>query len=152
MIGCIQFQINGIRIDSNIAKQKLGSINTFHETNLANTSVTGSYTVNKNNGQVQSLYLTGNTTLAGFSNMITSANISGVSATYYQADTVTLMVRPGASGYTFTMPTGAAYKYAGNLFTVGNTANSVTMISATAVYNQTSSSDEYLITISPEFV
>jgi hypothetical protein len=148
----------GIRIDSNVAKQKLGSINTYHETNLANSSVSGSYTANKLNGQVQTLSLTGNTTLAGFSNMVTLGNTQ-VSSYYSQADTMTLIVRPGASGYTFTMPTGTQYKYAGNISTVGNTANSVTMISATAVFIGNISiggtgvgNVEYLITISPEFV
>jgi hypothetical protein len=139
----------GIRIDSNVAKQKLGSINTFHQTNLA-ANVSGSYTVNKLNGQFQTLNITADTTIAGFSNVVTSAN-TGVSATYYQSDTITLVIRQSSTGNTVTMPTGAAYKYTGGSSTITSTANAVQIVTAIAVYNTTTAANEYLIDISPVY-
>jgi hypothetical protein len=67
-----------------------------------------------------------------------------------QVDTLTIIVEQGATPYTITLPTGAAFKYAGNVRTVGTTANSVTMISVTAA--NVGGTTTYLTTVSPEFV
>jgi hypothetical protein len=67
-----------------------------------------------------------------------------------QVDTLTIIVKQGATPYTVTLPTGSAYKYAGNVSTVGATANAVTMISVTAA--NVAGTTTYLTTVSPEFV
>jgi hypothetical protein len=67
-----------------------------------------------------------------------------------QVDTITIIVKQGATPYTVTLPTGSAYKYAGNVSTVGNTANAVTLISVTAA--NVGGTTTYLTTVSPEFV
>ena len=65
--------------------------------------------------------------------------------------TVTVIFNQGATGnYGITLPTGSTYKYAGNVKTIGTTANSVTMMSVTGV--RISGTTTYLITVSPEFV
>jgi hypothetical protein len=67
-----------------------------------------------------------------------------------QVDTVTLIVEQGATPYTITMPTGAAFKYAGGANSVPSTANTVVMISVTAA--NVAGTTTYLTTISPGFV
>jgi hypothetical protein len=89
-------------------------------------------------------------TNVSFTNFVTNANDGTNNDT--QTDTVTLIVQQGATPYSITMPSGSEYKYAGNVRTVGNTANSVTMISTTGTKNVSGDTDLYLITISPEFV
>jgi hypothetical protein len=77
-------------------------------------------------------------------------SVSDGSTSDAQIDTLTIIVEQGATPYTVTLPTGTAYKYAGNSSTVGATANSVTMISVTAA--NVSGTTTYLTTVSPEFV
>jgi hypothetical protein len=126
----------------------MGSLKQYHEFNYTGAATTGSVTISKTNGQVQQITPTGDITIAGYSNFVSSA--TNGATTYDQADTVTLIIAQGATPYNVTMPTGATYKYAGNTTTVGNTASSVTMISITAV--RISGTTTYLTTISPEFV
>jgi hypothetical protein len=140
----------GIRIDSNLAKQKLGSINTFHQTNLA-TSASGNITINKNNGQFQTLNITADTTIDGFANVVTTANTTVQTTVSYQSDTITLVIRQSSTGNTVTMPTGAAYKYTSGSSTITSTANAVQLVTAIAVYNTTTAANEYLIDISPVY-
>jgi hypothetical protein len=122
----------------------LGSLKTYNEEQYP-LATSGTVNIDKNNGQVQYVALTGNVTIGSLQNFVISqGNIT-------QSDTVTLVLKQGATPYTVTMPTGnAQIKYAGTLDTVGNTANSVTMASITAV--NASGSALYLITISPEFI
>ena len=138
-----------LRNDDNLAQNKLGSLRLFNEYQYDNTSSAGTLTVDKNNGQVQSVVLTEAITTVTFSNFVTSA--SDGTTTDYQTDTVTLILRQGATPYAVTMPTGSAYRYAAGTTTVGATANTTTMISVTANYDSISAADQYLITISPEF-
>ena len=138
-----------LRNDDNLAQNKLGSLRLFNEYRYDGANTTGTLAVDKNNGQVQNVYLTGNITSVTFSNFVTSA--SDGTTTDYQTDTVTLILRQDSTGYTVTMPTGSAYKYAAGTSTVGTTANSATMISVTATYDSITAADQYLITISPEF-
>jgi hypothetical protein len=143
---------HAFRNDDNLAKSRLGSLETFHELN-SNVTISGtSITVNKNNGQVQQVYMTGNVDTVTFSNFVT--RVQAPNATQVnQADTVTLVIQQGATPYTFTLPTGnAAIRYAGNVSTVSSVANSTVMVSVTGVYNYNTSSDQYLVTVSPEFV
>ena len=138
-----------LRNDDNLAQNKLGSLRLFNEFRYDGANTTGTLAVDKNNGQVQNVYLSGNITSVTFSNFVTSA--SDGTTTDYQTDTVTLILRQDSTGYTVTMPTGSAYKYAAGTTTVGTTANSATMISVTATYDSITAADQYLITISPEF-
>jgi hypothetical protein len=138
-----------LRNDDTLAQNKLGSLRLFHEYQYDNTSSAGTLTVDKNNGQVQSVVLSEAITTVTFSNFVTSA--SDGTTTDYQTDTVTLILRQGATPYAVTMPTGSAYRYAAGTTTVGATANTTTMISVTANYDSISAADQYLITISPEF-
>ena len=143
---------HAFRNDDNLAKSRLGSLETFHELN-SNVTISGtSITVNKNNGQVQQVYMTGNVDTVTFSNFVT--RVQAPNATQVnQADTVTLVIQQGATPYTFTLPTGnTAIRYAGNVSTVSSVANSTVMVSVTGVYNYNTSSDQYLVTVSPEFV
>jgi len=139
------------RNDDDLAKSKLGMLDSFHELNANSATTTGNVTINKANGQVQTIYPTGNVAIAAFTNFVTgvprpNGNIVNT------ADTVTLVIQQGATPYTVTMPTGNAnIRYAGGVSTLAGTANTTTMISITGVYNYTTSNNQYLITISPEF-
>ena len=122
----------------------LGSLKTYNEEQYTLSS-SGTVNIDKNNGQVQYLSPIGNITIGSLQNFVT------YQGTIWQADTVTLIVKQQATPYTVTMPTGnAAIKYAGNLSTVGTTANSVTMVAMTSA--NLSGVQTYMITVSPEFV
>jgi hypothetical protein len=139
-----------IRNDDDAAQVKLGSLRTYHENQSNVTSSGGAVTFNKTNSQVQRITLTENVTSVTFSNFVTTAS-DGVN-TDLQADTMTLIVRNGATPYNITFPTGTGYKYAGGTNTTEATANSVQMVAVTAYYNPDTAAAEYLITVSPAFV
>lgn len=133
-----------------LAQVSLGSLRLFNEFRYDGANTSGTLAVDKNNGQVQNVYLTGAITSVTFANFVTSAS-DGIATTKYQTDTVTLILHQGSTPYAVTMPTGSAYKYAAGTTSVGVTANAVTMISVTATYDSITAADQYLITISPEF-
>jgi hypothetical protein len=137
-----------LRGDDNLAQSSLASLSQYHEYRFPTTATSGAVTVNKTNGQVQYLAPTGAVTGITFSNFVTVA--SSTSYTKQQTDTVTLIIAQGATPYAVTLPTGAAYKYAGGTGTVGTTANAVTMVVITAT--DIGGTVTYLITVSPEFV
>ena len=141
------------RNDDDLAKVRLGSLNRFNEFLNSTGNTSGSVTISKNSGQVQYIGLTGNLTVAGFSNFITNTP-TPQGANVYQADTVTLILNQGTTGgYTVAFPSDGTCKFAGGVSAVGTvTANSVSMVSVTGFYNQSTSADNYLITISPGFV
>jgi hypothetical protein len=136
-----------LKNDDNAAQAQLGSLRAYHEFEAA-TATSGSFAIDKNTAQVHNIVPTGNCTITGYSNMVTSA--SDGTNTDAQVDTLTIIVEQGATPYTVTLPTGSTYKYAGNISTVGTTANSVTMISVTAA--NVAGTTTYLTTVSPEFV
>jgi len=136
-----------LRNDDDLAQNQLGSLRKYHEFESA-TATSGSFAIDKATAQVHNIVPTANCTITGYSNMVTSA--SDGTNTDSQVDTLTIIVEQGATPYYITLPTGAAYKYAGNVSTVGVTANSVTMISVTAA--NVSGTVTYLTTVSPEFV
>jgi hypothetical protein len=139
-----------IRNDDDVSQVKLGSLRLFHEFQFALTSSGGALTVDKNNGQVQFLTVSENITSVSFSNFVTTASTGTTNKR--QADTVTLIVQQDATGRSITLPAASSvFKYAGGSNTVPATANSVSMISITAIYNTVTAADQYLITISPEF-
>jgi hypothetical protein len=130
----------------------LGSLRTFHEYRYDAAIASGALTIDKNNAQVQYVDVTEAITSITLSNFVTFDEITFPTAVLrLQADTVTVIFRQDATGRAITMPTGATYKYAGGVNTVGTTANSVTMVSITAIENLATDATEYLITISPEF-
>jgi hypothetical protein len=138
-----------LKNDDNVAQNQLGSLRAYH-TFQAGGNTSGTWDINKDNGQVQSVSATGNITIGSYTNFVTTAN-DGTNNDN-QTDTVTLIIEQGATPYTVTMPTGnAAIKYAGNVTTVANTANSTTMIAITA-YRTAANATGYLTTISPGFV
>ena len=121
----------------------LGSIQSYSQLQYT-LGTSGTIDIDKTQGQVQLLAPVGNVTIGSLTNFVTTQSSQN------QADTVTLVIKQGATPYTITMPTGnAAIKYAGNITSVGTTANSVTMASISAA--NVSGSALYLITVSPEF-
>ena len=113
------------------------------ETETAITS--GSFALDKFEGQVQRVTPTAAMTLTGFSNFSSNSTNPGTT------DTVTLVVAQGATGYAVNLPAASStIKYAGGVNTVGTTADSVTMIAITAI--GIGASVVYLIAVSPEFV
>jgi len=139
------------RNDDDLAKVRLGSLIRFNEHQGSLTS-SGSITVSKTNGQVQFATLTGNLTIAGFSNFVTNLS-TPQGNTVLQTDTVTLILDQGTTGgYTVAFPSDGTCKFAGGVSAVGTvTANSVSMVSVTGYYNSTAAATNYLITISPGF-
>ena len=142
---------HAFRNDDPLAKAKLGMLDSFHELNANTATTTGTINIDKANGQVQTIYPTGNITIGTLSGFQTRQQRPD-SVYVNNADTVTLVIHQGATPYTVTMPTGNTnIRYAANVSSVGNTANSTTMISITGVYNYNSAANMYLITVSPEF-
>jgi filamentous hemagglutinin len=130
------------------AHVQAGSLRAYHEYR-GDLATTGTVDINKVNGQTQYIRPTGNVTIGSFTNFVTETTDG--STFDQQIDTVTLVIAQGATPYTITMPPGnAAIKYAGNVSTVANTANAVTMISISAA--NIASTKTYMVTISPEFV
>jgi hypothetical protein len=138
-----------LRNDDAVAQSQLGSLRSYNEFNYVSPTTSGALTIDKNNAQVQQINLTGNITSVTYANMVSS--LSDGTNTDEEADTVTLIFNQGATGgYSVTFPTGSTYKYAGNLTTIGTTANSVSLVSVTVI--RLSGTATYLTTISPEFV
>jgi hypothetical protein len=139
------------RSDDDLAQSRLGMLSRFHELNANTANTTGTVNISKNDGQVQTIYPTGNVTIGTFTNFVT--RVQKPNATFVNAaDTVTLVIQQGATPYTVTMPTGnTQIRYASGLSTVNATANTTVMISITGVYDYNTAANEYLVTISPEF-
>jgi hypothetical protein len=137
-----------LKNDDNVAQNQLGSLRAYH-TFQAGGNTTGTWDINKDNGQVQAVSATGNITIGSYTNFVTTANDGTNNDT--QTDTVTLIIEQGATPYTVTMPTGnAAIRYASNVTTVSNVANTTTMVAITA-YRTAANATGYLTTISPAF-
>lgn len=133
--------------EDDLAKSKLGSLFQYHSFQY-NTATTGSFAIDKLNGQVQSVALTGNVTITGFSNFVIGA--SNGSTAIPQVDTVTIIFRQDSTGRTVTLPTGSTYKYANGVSTMGSTANAVQTVEVTA-FDAGGGTPNYLITVSPQF-
>jgi hypothetical protein len=132
-----------------VAQTQLGTLRSYNEFQFS-TATTGTVNIDKTNAQVQFIAPTANITIGSYLNFVTTLNDSTNNDN--ESDTVTLIIQQGATPYIVTMPTGnAAIKYAGNLTTVGSTANSITMVSITAIRSSANAA-VYLTTISPEFV
>jgi hypothetical protein len=136
--------------EDDVAQNRLGSLRAYHEFNGVSGTTSGSLTIDKANGQVQQVNLTGNIPSLAYSNFVTSASDSV--NTDEQCDTVTIVFNQGSTGnFGITFPTGSDYKYAGNVTTLQSVAaNSVSLVSVSAV--RISGTTTYLTTISPGFV
>jgi hypothetical protein len=136
-----------LRNDDDVAQVKLGSLRSYNEYQYS-TATSGTVNIDKTNAQIQYIAPTANVTIGDFQNFVTTASnsVSDIN----QTDTVTLIIKQGATPYTVTMPTGnAAIKYASGNSTVGSTANAVTMISVSAA--NVAGAALYMVTVSPEF-
>jgi hypothetical protein len=134
-----------------VAQIQLGSLRSYNEFQYS-TATSGTVNIDKLNAQVQYITPTANVTIGDFQNFVSVAN-DGTNNDL-QTDTVTLVIQQGATPYTVTMPTGnAAIKYAGGVSTIGVTANSVTMVSITAMKSlgNATGSTMYLASVSSEF-
>jgi hypothetical protein len=136
-----------LKNDDNAAQSQMGSLRAYHEFE-AQTATSGSFAIDKNVAQVHNIVPVGNCTITGYNNMVVSA--SDGTNNDPQIDTLTIIVEQGATPYTVTLPTGAAFKYAGGNSTVGTTANAVTIV--TVVAANVSGTTTYMTTVSPEFV
>ena len=137
-----------LRNDDAVAQNQLGSLRAYH-TFQAGGNTTGTWNIDKDNGQVQAISLTGNVTIGSYTDFVTTANDGTNNDS--QTDTVTLIIEQGATPYTVTMPTGnASIKYANGVSTVTATANTTTMINITA-FRTAANATSYLTTISPAF-
>jgi hypothetical protein len=139
-----------LRNEDDVAQNQMGSLRAYHEFNGVSSTTSGSLTINKANGQVQQVNLTGNVSSLAYSNFVTSASDSV--NTDEQCDTVTIVFNQGATGnFGVTFPTGSQYLYAGNIKALQSVAaNSVSLVSVSAV--RISGTTTYLTTISPGFV
>jgi hypothetical protein len=144
-----------LRNDDDAAAVKLGSLVSYSEgVSGIHYEASGNIVIDKNDGQVQEIYPTGNITITGFDNFVTSTirGLPGSEIDKGQTDTVTLIVY-GSESYTVTLPeTGGDVKYAGGVSTLPPTTaeGSIVMISITAVVGW-DSDQNFLVTISPEF-
>jgi hypothetical protein len=137
-----------LKNDDAVAQNQLGSLRAYH-TFQSGGNTSGTWDINKDNGQVQAISTTGNITIGSYTNFVTTAN-DGTNNDN-QTDTVTLIIEQGATPYTVTMPTGnTAIRYAGGVNTVTSTANTTTMIAITA-FRTAANATGYLTTISPAF-
>jgi hypothetical protein len=147
--------------EDDAAQNRLGSLRTYHEyqANLSQVGATlsinpaGQTSGNASTtaGQVGYFTPNANVTTVTFSGFTTSA--SDGTNNDAQVCTYTLIIDQGSTPYAVTMPTGnTAIKYAGNVTTVGATANATTMISISAVRSAYGTPPLYLVSISPEFV
>jgi hypothetical protein len=135
------------RNDDPVAQVQLGSLRNYHEYQYS-TATSGTVNIDKNNAQVQYIAPTANVTIGDFQNFVTNAN-DGTNNDA-QTDTVTLIIKQGATPYSVFMPTGnASIKYASGNSTVGVTANAVTMISVSGA--NVGGAALYMVTVSPEF-
>jgi hypothetical protein len=139
-----------LRNDDAVAQNQLGSLRSYTEFNGVSGTTSGSLTIDKANGQVQQVNLTGNISGITYSNFVSSA--SDGTNTDEQSDTVTIVFNQGATGnYGITFPTGSTYLYAGNVKALQSVAaNSVSLVSVSAV--RIGGTTTYLTTISPGFV
>ncbi len=135
--------------EDDAAQMRLGSLRLYHQFRYTQAIAAGVLAINKANAQVQYVDVTEDITSVTFSNFVRTA--SDGTNTDQQTDTVTVILRQDATGRTVTMPTGAGYRYAGGVSTVGNTAASVTQLTVTGITDAAGTGIEYLITVSPEF-
>ena len=136
------------RNDDDLAKSRLGALERFHYFNSNTTATTGTISIDKNSGQYQTLTLSGDTTVSGFTNFVTSTTKPN-STSQWSSDQVTLVVTQGATPYTVTMPTGNAnIRYLNGNSTVSSTANSTVFINITSYPNFQTGNISYGVDIS----
>ena len=142
---------HAFRNDDDLAKSRLGALERMHYVTANVSSSGGSITIDKNNGQVQQIYLTEAITGVTFSNFAVrqqKPNLSFQNST----DVVTLIFQQGATPYNITLPTGnAQIRYANGVSSVTGVANTTVMVDVVGVYNYNTSATNYLIEIKPTY-
>jgi hypothetical protein len=142
---------HAFRNDDDLARTRLGTLERMHYLNANVTSSGGAVTIDKNNGQVQQIYLTEAITNATFTNF--AVRQQKPNATFQNsADEVTLIFQQGATPYNITLPSGnTQIRYANGVSTVTGVANTTVMIDVVGVYNYNTSATNYLVTVNPAF-
>ncbi|CAB4166420.1 hypothetical protein UFOVP849_33 [uncultured Caudovirales phage] len=142
---------HAFRNDDDLARSRLGALERMHYLTANVTSSSGSVTIDKNNGQVQQVYLTEAITGATFSNF--AVRQQRPNATFQNStDVVTVIFQQGATPYNITLPTGnAAIRYANGVSSVTGVANTTVMVDVVGVYNYNTSATNYLIEIKPTY-
>ena len=142
---------HAFRNDDDLARTRLGTLERMHYLNANVTSSGGAVTIDKNNGQVQQIYLTEAITGATFTNF--AVRQQKPNATFQNsADEVTLIFQQGATPYNITLPSGnTQIRYANGVSTVTGVANTTVMIDVVGVYNYNTSATNYLVTVNPAF-
>ena len=121
----------------------VGPIRQYQDKTYLEATGTGTVAVDWDNGTSQVINLTGTMTLTFQDPTVGTTNQRLI-------HTVTLVIYQDGTGRAVTLPTASStYRYAGGTSTVGTTANSVTMITISAI--RVSGATQYLITVSPEF-
>jgi hypothetical protein len=121
----------------------VGPIRQYQDKTYLEATGTGTVAVDWDNGTSQVINLTGTMTLTFQDPTVGTTDQRLI-------HTVTLVIYQDATGRAVTLPTASTtYRYAGGSSTVGTTANSVTMITVSAI--RVSGATQYLITVSPEF-
>jgi hypothetical protein len=142
---------HAFRNDDDLARTRLGTLERMHYLTANVTSSGGAVTIDKNNGQVQQVYLTEAITNATFTNF--AVRQQRPNATFQNStDQVTLIFQQGATPYNITLPSGnTQIRYANGVSTVTGVANTTVMIDVVGVYNYNTSAPNYLITVNPAF-
>jgi hypothetical protein len=121
----------------------VGPIRQYQDKTYLEATGSGTVAVDWDNGTSQVFNLTGDMTLTFQDPTVGTTNQRLI-------HTVTLVIYQDGTGRSVTLPTASTtYRYAGGTSTVGTTANSVTMITISAI--RVSGATQYLITVSPEF-
>jgi hypothetical protein len=134
-----------LKNDDTVAQTQLGTLRSYNEFRY-DTATSGSIAIDKNNAQVQYIAPTGNVTITGYSNMVTT--LSDSVNNDQEIDTLTIIVQQGATPYTVTLPTGATYLYAGNVSSVPAVANSQSIL--TVVASNAAGTVNYFTTVSSD--
>jgi hypothetical protein len=142
---------HAFRNDDDLARSRLGTLERMHYLNANVTSSGGAVTIDKNNGQVQQVYLTEAITGVTFSNF--AQRQQRPNATFQNsADEVTLIFQQGATPYNITFPSGnTQIRYANGVSTITGVANTTIMVDVVGVYNYNLGSPSYLVTVNPAF-
>jgi hypothetical protein len=121
----------------------VGPIRQYQDKTYLEATGSGTVAVDWDNGTSQVINLTGDMTLTFQDPTVGTTNQRLI-------HTVTLVIYQDGTGRSVTLPTASTtYRYAGGSSTVGTTANSVTMITISAI--RVGGATQYLTTVSPEF-
>ena len=136
---------HAFRNDDNLAKVRLGSIETGHYFTSNTAATSGTVTVDKTLGQYQFLYPSANVTGMTFTNFVT--RVAKPDGTFLnQTDQVTLVIQQSDPVYDIALPSGNVnIKYAYGTNSLSMAANTTSTVVITAVFNNTTGNTQYLV-------